>query len=647
MTQKSDDIKKLERRAKAMLLDKDIPPAKMDVVRSLLNNREIAPKERYGAIISLIQTCPDKPRPKPRVERVELKERRLARRPSPPGEVSDQRRAVALEPGSAFVNALYEKYRGLGLFKKRYLIHAPNRLGIGIRKRLIPSKRLIEVLGAVIAAQEAVLSRLSALMQSILEDPSVEEPIVFNYLRRFRDWMISTPLVQYSYESIKWMDRGAFEDELKGFILPFLSFLRLPAETRELVILQVENRLREAEDLRKEEIAPTDSGATRNAKEKRNLEKEKRVYEYMTLLRSFLPGSARTDSVLSQTLRQKYGLQSYPHLLLALMEALVFRREIDYRDLEAYYDVRPPMVSAVEWDYSLEAVRKAGKDPESRKRRKIESLKRALAPYDDIHALLSLTMDGRKLLPRAFEEQWRMVDRRQRDYENIHEEDFFTFLDGCVNYFNNCFTPLLDGSIVRFEDKNRTMIEGSVFALGVFASELSLLSQMIGEMHSFKTNNPTLALGREEVRRIFQGRMPSMQHVERFVGAVGRLFFEIGSRTHSIFDMHRRWLASGLTAQITDLRTPLDRETIASGEDALAPLPFHDCRIAGFESARPLSKSLIGRYLVSESPGGVMEHIAAFSYQLAHECINDNILAELARRRELLAEIRELSGKGQ
>jgi hypothetical protein len=42
-----------------------------------------------------------------------------------------------------------------------------------------------------------------------------------------------------------------------------------------------------------------------------------------------------------------------------------------------------------------------------------------------------------------------------------------------------------------------------------------------------------------------------------------------------------------------------------------------------------------------------MEHIAAFSYQLAHECINDNILAELARRRELLAEIRELSGKGQ
>jgi hypothetical protein len=645
MAQKSDEIKKLERRAKAMLLDKDIPPAKMDVVRSLLNNSEIAPWERYGAIISLIQTCPDKPRPKQRAERVEIKSSRAVRRSPSSEEAHEQRRAVVLEPGSIFVNLLYAKYRNLRLFKKRYLIHAPNRLGIGIRKRLIPSKRMLSVIGAVIAAQEAILARLSALMQSMLEDPSLEEPIVFNYLRRFRDWMIATPLVQYSYDSIKWMDRGAFEDELKDFVVPFFSFLKLPAETRELIILQVENRLRAADDLRKEEIVSSDSGTARNAKEKRNLEKEKQVYEYMMLVRSFMPGSVRADSALSQTLRQKYGVQSYPHLLLSLMEALVFRREIEYRDLDAYYDIRPPVVSALEWDYSLEAVRKAGKDQESRKRRRIESLKKALEPYEEIHALLNLKIDGRNLLLRAFEEQWRMVDRRQRDFENIHEEDFFTFLDGCVNYFNNCFTPLLDGSTVRFEDKNRTMIEGAVFAQGVFASELSGLSQVLGEMHSFKTGNPTLALGREEVRRIFQGRMPSMQHVERFVSSTGRLFFEIGGRMQAVYDMHRRWLDAGASASPDALRTPLERETLAAGEDALAPLPFHDCRIGGFESAQPLSKTLAGRYLVSESPGGVIEHIAAFSYQLAYECLNENLQAELARRKELLAEIRELSGK--
>ncbi len=56
-----------------------------------------------------------------------------------------------------------------------------------------------------------------------------------------------------------------------------------------------------------------------------------------------LPGAVRSDSALSQQLRQKYGLQSYPQLLLVLVEALVFRREIDYRDLDAYYDIRPPV----------------------------------------------------------------------------------------------------------------------------------------------------------------------------------------------------------------------------------------------------------------------------------------------------------------
>lgn len=646
MAQKSDEIKKLERRAKAMLLDKDIPPAKMDVVRSLLNNSDIASWERYSAIISLIQSCPDKAPPKQRSERVELKPHRQVRRTPPAGDVAEQRRIAAPEPGGVFVNAIYGKHKSLKLFRKRYLIHAPNRLGIGLRKRLIPSKRLLAVLSHVIAAQELILSRLSTLMQSMLEDPAVEEPIVFNYLRRFRDWMIATPLVQYSYDSIKWMDRGAFEDELKDFVVPFFSFLKLPAETREMIILQLENRLRMTDDLRKEEAGTNEPEATRRVKEKRNLEREKQVYEYMMLLRSFLPGAVRSDSALSQQLRQKYGLQSYPQLLLVLVEALVFRREIDYRDLDAYYDIRPPVVSAVEWDYSLDAVKKAGKDPESRKRRHIESLRLRLAPYEELHALLNLKIDGRDLLLRAFEEQWRMVDRRQRDFENIHEEDFFSFLDGCVNYFNNCFVPVIDGSVIRFEDRTRNSLEGAVFAPGVFAAELSGLSQVLGEMHFFKTNNPTLALGREEVRRIFQGKMPSMQHVERFVSAIGRLFFEMGGRMQAVYDMHQRWAATGAAADMDALRSPLEREILAAGDDAVAPLPFHDCRISGFESARALSKTLVGRYLVADSPGCVIEHIAAFSYQLAYECLNENIQAELSRRKELVAEIRDLAGKG-
>ena len=35
------DSKKIERKAKSLLLDKDIPPSKMEIVRSLMNNKDI------------------------------------------------------------------------------------------------------------------------------------------------------------------------------------------------------------------------------------------------------------------------------------------------------------------------------------------------------------------------------------------------------------------------------------------------------------------------------------------------------------------------------------------------------------------------------------------------------------------------------
>jgi hypothetical protein len=95
-----------------------------------------------------------------------------------------------------------------------------------------------------------------------------------------------------------------------------------------------------------------------------------------------------------------------------------------------------------------------------------------------------------------------------------------------------------------------------------------------------------------------------------------------------------------------ELRGALGREALAAGDDAVAPLPFHDCRISGFENSRALSKTLSGRYLVADAPGGVIEQIAAFSYQLAYECQNENIQGELSRRKELMAEIQELAGKG-
>ena len=59
MTMK-DDPKRVERRARAMLISKDIPTQKMDVVRSLMNNDSLETFEKYSAIIDLVQSCPEK-----------------------------------------------------------------------------------------------------------------------------------------------------------------------------------------------------------------------------------------------------------------------------------------------------------------------------------------------------------------------------------------------------------------------------------------------------------------------------------------------------------------------------------------------------------------------------------------------------------
>lgn len=68
------DIRKIERKAKSLLLGKDIPPAKMELVRSLIQNKSLLSEEKYSAVIELIQSCPDKPVEGPRLTSIELRE---------------------------------------------------------------------------------------------------------------------------------------------------------------------------------------------------------------------------------------------------------------------------------------------------------------------------------------------------------------------------------------------------------------------------------------------------------------------------------------------------------------------------------------------------------------------------------------------
>ncbi len=641
--------KKLERRAKALLLSKDIPVGKMDLVRSLMKNREILPEERYSAIITLIQTCPDKAVQRYVPEPVEVVKERASRPVQTAAqEAAPVKRHGGPHEGSEFIDRIYRKYRYLKFFKKRYLIHASNRLGIGIKKRLLPTPRLLKALNDIIVLQESILSRMTDMFVRILNDESIEEPLLFNYLRVFRKWMMQTPLIQYRYATIKWMDRTSFDTELRDFVLYFFSFQKLDIEVREQMLSLVENFLRVSDDLKKEVINQKDPNSVVREKEKKNLAKEKQVYEFMMLMRSFLPAELSSDDVLSARLRSDYGVASYRQFLVLIMEALVYWRETDEKEIGNYYAVAAPAVSATEWDYSAAEVKKAKKDAESLRKKRIEGLRQMLVPYEELYSLLDMKLDGRDVLLKAFEEQWKIVDRKQKDFEDIHEYDFLAFIDGCVNYFNNCFIPFIDGSTAYFEESNHAQLEGSVFSEGFFRNELKVFSQIMGDLFAFKTGNPTMAVSREEAKRIMQGKIRSMAHIEKLIGSIGTLFYQIGSDIRHLSDLHRKWMQT-VRAGRNDkgARSPLERDAVQEGDDKGVPVPYYNCRITGFEKNRPLTRTLFGRTVMDDFPGGIIQHLAAFSLQLAYECVNEDILYDLEKRKELLREIKELSGTGQ
>ncbi|MDY6935334.1 MAG: hypothetical protein SVZ03_14060 [Spirochaetota bacterium] len=634
---------KIERRAKALLASKDIPSDKMEIVRSLIKNTTIPSGERYSAIVDLIKSCDDKSKSSKGSDRMDTK--------SPRGEYrqdtasSDVNKSDPLDTNQ-FIKDIYWRYKKLKIFRKRYLIRTNNRLGIGIKRRLIPNRRLLKIIRWIISYQEMILSRLPAILMEILKDKSIEDATHFNYLRIFRRWMMETPIVKYSFDELKWMDRRSFELELKSYIVHFFSFLTIDIETKEQIILLVENKLRLSDDLLKEKIDQTDSESLKREKEKRNLDKEKKIYEYMMILRSFLPTRIDSESVLSNQLRLRYGISSLSELLIILIEALIFLKDVEIKDITDYFNITAPQINGEVWDYSIDFLKTVGKDEESRKERHIGKLKEELIPYNELHSLIKLKIEGQNILYRAFEDQWKIDNRKQKDYSVVYERDFLTFLDECINFFNNSFVPFFNGSIITFEDKDQNHHEGMIFNAQYFSNEMKRLSELLGEMHLFRSNNPRMAVGREEVLKILKGKIPSMAQVERLILLIGDLFFNIGAELQRLYDIHRRWKEKGSEISNTDLiRTPMDVKVAErEGVEGDRPIPFSDCRVIGLKDMRLLSDQLIGKSVLSNSlKGGIIIHIIAFSYQLANECIDEGILSRLDERREILRKIKEIN----
>ena len=635
------DLKKLERRAKALLLNKDVPPTKMEIVRSIMNNDAIMPKEQYRAIIELLISCPDK---KVDLKRNDAPSKRKVevRTPEIEREKGEVKKSYLPEESGRNIDALYRKYRMYRIFKKRYLIHANNRIGYGLKKRLIPTRRCIKVFEDLIKYQESVLSRLQPVLMDILKDESIQDATQFNYLRLFSRWMLDAPFMKVPPDKLKWMDRRSFEPEIRGYVIHFFSFLKMTVEKKESLLLLIENTLRAQEDLKKETVHDDDSDSKVREKEKKNLEREKIVHEYLLCLRSFLPAAIDSESAVERHLRHNYSIPSLGEFLKITLEALVFQREVAINDITGYYSIDAPAVSGDVWDYSPEFLKKIGKDAESRKAKAIEKLNDELEQYDSLFELLQMKEQGSSVLFSAFETQLRMTGKKQYDTSKIYEENFLAFLDGCANFFVNSFVQMLDGSVVVFEDGSRRRIEGSLFHQEYFERERIVISEIVSELFQMRTNSPRLAVSRNEMKYALNGTLKSMEQVGRVVKRMGSTFYTLGRELHALCEGHMRWAGAGSVLENDeDIRSPLPlRNSADDGYVSGRPLSFHDCIVRGFHRALPLSNVLIGREVIGKEPKkGILFHITAFCLQMAFQCGDEALLREFDNRTEILKKL--------
>ena len=640
------EISKLEKRAKAYLLNKEISRGKMEAVKALMNNSRIDNYEKYNAILELLKNCPDK-----RVkDKVSLKPSPQKMKKKNSGLSGDASATADVITGptetSLFIDELYYKYRHLKLFRKRYLVHRNNKVGIGLRKRLIPSHRLIRVMKKVGEEQDALLARIIAVLADILRDESIQDPTVFNYLRIVRKWMMDTPLVKYDYAAIKWMERPNFEKEFSSYLSWYFSFLGMDAHERERIMILLEIKLRQMDDLKKEEAPEKESDGERRLREKVNLAREGELHRIMSLARSFLPASFSEENRLTEVLIEGYSLNGLSDLLMITAEVLVFQRPIVPRELTEYLNIRPPVVSSEKWEYHEETLKKFGKDPASKKRKEIDRLRKELLPYEETVRLLKIEEGGRNLLMNGAESQMLLMDNRHQDPADVLESDFFTFIDAVIRFFKNSYLPVLDGTKIIFRDGDRNEHESSILDPEFLRDEMAMLNLILEDMHFFRGNNPNLAIGRMEMKKIMNKQMATMAKVEEYVRGLGNFFYTTAKKLHGIYDLHTAWIRSRVPlADKMMIRDPLKTSDAAGADrETGRPLPFFDCTIKDFYRNNVLTRKLAGKKITGPQPDdGIFILIIAYLYQAASECFNEHLEAEIDERKKIIRKIDELN----
>ena len=648
-----ENRKRLERMARSLILTKEISSDDRDKINSLMRNQGISQEQKYTNIINILKKASDKETADVEDEEddvPDIKKPELLTK-TPTAKVY-KRQATPVQPvinkypdingptaTKLFIDEIYLKFKRYKLFKKRYLVRRDNRLGFGWSKRLVPTKKFIALMNDIKSFQEDILTRLPQILEHILKDESIETPLEFNYLRQFRRWMILSPFSSTPYDRIKWMEQWDFERELKSYTTYFHSFMRMDNEARELVLAMIERFLREEPDLVKEDILEEDDRGVSISKENENYRKEKYIFEYLGTVRSFMTIHGEADSLLAAFIKKKYNIFTLEDVLNIALEALVFQRPFTGSELREYFEIRPLVISSEIWDLNNARLKIYGKDPESRRRKQAEKLKRELFWYDTIFQIVKIEENGQNILVKSVEEQWKYVDRINRDADDSCRNNFIVFLEGIFQYFKNLMVPVLNGNSLLFDSYGET-VEGAIFSRDFFLEELREIESTAVDIYNFRNLSPTLKISAEEVKKIIAKKISSMNHVEAIVFKTGSGFYALGRKLQEVYHNHVK--ASGNEEKPEPRNIPL----VPEDKDSEICIPFSGCLFKGFEPHTPLVKRIAGRKILSDTmKGGVIVFIMAYCYQVALLCGYPQIMNDLGKRDTIKRQIKELKGE--
>jgi hypothetical protein len=635
LMQQSD--KRLEQKTNRLIARKEIPDSKMEAVRALLNNAGLQPHEKYNAVIQLVQDCQDKVKPAKTEPLAPPKRSASSRTTKPDNEpktsASGRVPTVPITPasGSQHINQLLQTYKETGLFRKRYLIESSNFLKFWIRKRLVPTRKLFRVFRVISSHQEKLMNVLPQIMEAIVKDPEITSPVTFNHLRIFRKWMMNVPFLSAGYNQSLWFDSQSFESELLSYCRMVFGFGMLETDLRENIILMFESKLRELPDFKKEALTENDHAA----KQKRNLAKEKAVYDIILSLRSFLP-DANTEGSLDNFIKSTTKIENLRDLTVVLLECLVFKRRMSRAEIKRYYSITIPDADQTRWECSNDLLKKAGKDSESLRKARLKSLQEELAPYNEMVELINLKIDGRELTFNAFSDHWHIFSNKRQEFGNYPEENFFFFLDDCTNYFIQVYVPLLNGSIQKFISPDQTLVEGAIFTPNYFESQISILLDLQRDLFSYRTKNPNSLISLDEVRKIQQGKLATMNHIKSFVDHMGAVFYSFAVELHAVYRAHTRLMSDQVAHLVPASQDPLRPGIVYDHEEEGFALPFYNMKIAKQDKLPPLLKTIVGKYIMSDSVrDGLFKCMLAFCYQMAYECRSPLLERDIDRRSEI------------